>query len=182
MARKISATSSEEVRTKPQLLGAAGSGTNIPSLSSGLVTHRSSRHLGVESGVLQLGVTEQRLDDADVDAVLQQMRGEAVAQRMRPNPLVDARCPRRLDDDPVQLSGADRLACMLAWKQPALGMHHALLPTDLPPLAQQGEHIRREHGVAILPAFAAFDPEQHALAVDVTDLEGRDLGKRRPAP
>ena len=26
------------------------------------------------------------------------------------------------------------------------------------------------------PPFAAFDPEQHALAVDVADLEGRDLG------
>jgi hypothetical protein len=60
---------------------------------------------------------------------------------------------------------------MLAWKQPALGIHHALLPADLPPLAQQGEHIRREHGVAILPAFATLDPKQHALAVDVADLE-----------
>src|ERR1019366_2057237 len=30
--------------------------------------HRSRRHLGVEGGVLQLGVAEQRLDDADVDA------------------------------------------------------------------------------------------------------------------
>ena len=130
-----------------------------------------SRHLGVEGGVLQLGVAEQRLDDADVDAVLQQVRGKAVAQRMRSNPLGDVRCARRLDDDPVQLPGADRLACMLAWKQPALGVHHALLPADLPPLAQQGEHIRREHGVAILPAFATFDPEQHALAVDVADLE-----------
>ena len=41
--------------------------------------HRTSRHLGVEGGGVQLGVTEQRLNDADVDAVLQQMRGEAVA-------------------------------------------------------------------------------------------------------
>jgi hypothetical protein len=49
-------------------------------------------------------------------------------------------------------------------------MHHTLLPADLPPLAQQGEHICREHGVAILSAFAAFDPEQHALAVDVADV------------
>ena len=63
-------------------------------------------------------------------------------KRMRPDPLGDVGRSRRLDDDPVQLPGADRLACMLAWKQPALGVHHALLPADLPPLAQQGEHIR----------------------------------------
>jgi hypothetical protein len=138
--------------------------------------HRPCRHLGVEGGGVQLDVAEQRLNDANVDAVLQQVRGEAVPQRMRPNPLGDVRCARRLDDDPVQLPGADRLAGMLAWKQPALGVHHALLPADLPPLTQQGEHILREHRVAILPAFATFDPEQHALAIDVADLEGRDLG------
>jgi hypothetical protein len=28
-------------------------------------------------------------------------------------------------------------------------MHHALLVPDLPPLAQQGEQICREHGIAI---------------------------------
>ena len=43
MARKISATSSEEVRTKPQPSVAVGSGANIPSLSSGLVTARTVR-------------------------------------------------------------------------------------------------------------------------------------------
>jgi hypothetical protein len=83
---------------------------------------------------------------------------------MRANPLGDVGRPRRLDDDPMQLSGADRLAGMLAGKQPAFGVHHALAPADLPPLAQQGEHVGREHGVAILPAFATLDPEQHALA------------------
>ncbi|NIJ35293.1 hypothetical protein FHS98_003697 [Sphingomonas oligoaromativorans] len=32
---------------------------------------------------------EQDLDDADVDAVFQQMRGKAVAQRMRADPFGD---------------------------------------------------------------------------------------------
>lgn len=45
--------------------------------------HRARRHLGVEGGVLQLGVTEQRLDNADIDAVFQKMGGEAVPQGMR---------------------------------------------------------------------------------------------------
>ena len=49
------------------------------------------------------GVAEQGLDDADIDAVLQQMRRETVAQRVRPDPLGDLRRLRRLDDDPVQV-------------------------------------------------------------------------------
>ena len=34
-------------------------------------------------------MAEQCLDDADIDAVLEQMGGEAVAQRMRSDALVD---------------------------------------------------------------------------------------------
>ncbi len=45
--------------------------------------HRAGRHPGVERRVVQLGVTEQRLDDADVDAVLEKVGGEAVPQGMR---------------------------------------------------------------------------------------------------
>src|SRR3546814_10425367 len=41
------------------------------------------RHPGVERGVLQLGMAEQRLDDADVDAILEQVRGEASPEQNR---------------------------------------------------------------------------------------------------
>ena len=119
---------------------------------------------------------EQDLDDADVDAVLQQVGGEAVAQRVRADPLGDVGCACRLDDDAVKLPGADRLQGMLAGKQPAVAMHHALLAAGLPPLAQQDQQIRREQGVAVSSALAALDPDQHALAVDVLDLQRRDLG------
>src|SRR5690606_3092301 len=50
---------------------------------TGYGPYRAGRHLGVEGGVLQLGVAEQRRNDADIDAVLQQVRGKAVAQRVR---------------------------------------------------------------------------------------------------
>ena len=36
----------------------------------------------------------------------------------------------------------------------------------LPPGAQAFEQDRRQHGVAILTAFALFDAQRHALAVD----------------
>ena len=63
--------------------------------------HRPGRDLGVEGGAVQLGVPEQDLDDPDVGAVLQQVGGEAVAQRVRPDPLGDVgglRPPRRRCD------------------------------------------------------------------------------------
>ena len=44
---------------------------------------------GIERGGVELGVPEQYLDDADVDVLFQQMRGEAVAQRVRRHPLPD---------------------------------------------------------------------------------------------
>src|SRR3954447_4494767 len=53
--------------------------------------HRARRHLGVECGRLEPGMAEQGLDDADIDAVFQQMRREAVPQRVRPDPLGDLR-------------------------------------------------------------------------------------------
>ena len=81
---------------------------------------------------------EQDLDDADVDAVLQQVGREAVAQRVRPDPLGDVRGLRRLDDDAMELPGADRLHRVLAREQPAVAVHHALLPPDLPPLRAAG--------------------------------------------
>jgi hypothetical protein len=49
---------------------------------------RAGRHLGIAGRRLQTVVTEQGLDDANVGAALQQMRGEAVPQRVHRHPLV----------------------------------------------------------------------------------------------
>src|SRR5271168_5196444 len=47
---------------------------------------------------------------------------------------------------------------------------------DLPPIAQQLQQLRREHDKAILLPLALLDAEQHALVVDVGDLQRDDLG------
>jgi hypothetical protein len=58
----------------------------------------------------------------------------SVAQCVRTDPLGDVGGVRRLDDDPIELPRTDRLHCVLPRKQPAVAVHHAMLPPDLPPL------------------------------------------------
>ena len=84
--------------------------------------HRARCHLGVEGSVLQLGVTEQRLDNADIDAVFQKMGGKAVPQCVWADAPGNLGRMRRLDHDAIELSGADRLERVLARKQPAVAV------------------------------------------------------------
>src|ERR1700758_3437005 len=119
----MSATSNE-ART------ASAGGCDLSSLEhaklverAGHGAHRSGRDLGVEGGVVQLRVPKQDLDDADIDTVFEKMGGETVAQRVRSNPLCDLRRLCRLDDDAMELPGADRLHGVLSRKQPPVAMH-----------------------------------------------------------
>lgn len=56
-------------------------------------------------------------------------------------------------------------------EQPANGVHHALLPVNRPPLAQQAKQVGEQESVAISPAFAALDPQEYKPAVNIADLE-----------
>ena len=47
--------------------------------------------LGVACRGIELFVSEQHLDEADIDLLLQEMGGEAMAQRVQRNAFVDAR-------------------------------------------------------------------------------------------
>ena len=121
-------------------------------------------------------MAEQDLDDADVDAVLEQVRGEAVPQRVRADVLGE---PSRLGgglDDAAELTCRDRPDRVLTGEQPSARPHDALLPALLPPGPQQGELAGRKQGLAMPASLAALDHNQHALAVDVADLERCHLG------
>src|SRR3546814_4075187 len=63
--------------------------------------------LRVEGRRVYLGVAEQDLDDADVDAIFEKMGGETVPQRVRSDPLVDVRGLGGLDDDAVELARSE---------------------------------------------------------------------------
>ena len=59
-----------------------------------------------------------------------------------------------------------------ARKQIAARQHLALGPGVAPPGAQPLEQDRRQQRVAILLALALLDAQEHALAVNVADLQG----------
>jgi hypothetical protein len=84
-------------------------------------------------------MAEQGLDDADVDAVLQQVGGEAVPQRVRADVLGQVRRDRRRLDHAAELAGGDGLGRVLTGEQPSAGPHDALSPALLPPGPEQGE-------------------------------------------
>src|ERR1700752_678958 len=70
----------------------------------------------------------------------------------------------------IELARGHRLGRIAARKQPPSR------PRCLPPGPQQVEQVWRYHDVTILAAFALLDADDHALAVDVGDLERDHLG------
>src|SRR3954469_5311411 len=130
---------------------------------------------GVEGGGVELPVPEQDLDHPDVGVALQEMRREAVAERVHRDALVELGGLGRSVAGPVELTRGDRLGGLLAGEEPAA---RALHP---PPLPQQVEEVGREHREAVLAPLALLDPDQHAGAVDVCDFEVGDLGDAQAA-
>src|SRR4029077_5300007 len=104
---------------------------------------------------LQLVVTQQRLDNSNIGAALEQVGREAVAQRVQRHGLLDTGRVGRLVKQAAQLAGGHRLAAPVAGKQPAFGHGCCGIVTRaacLPPLAQQTERLRRQHDIAV-PRF-----------------------------
>jgi hypothetical protein len=115
-------------------------------------------------------MTEQHLDDADIDVLLEQVGGEAVPQGVQRDALVDVRHLGGGVAGAVELARGHRLGRIAAGEQPTSG------PRGLPPGPQQVEQARREHDVTVLAAFALLDADDHALAVDIGDLERDHFG------
>lgn len=104
-------------------------------------------------------------------------------QGMRPYALGDACCLGCFDDDAMQLPDADRLEIMLPGKQLSITMDLALPVADLPATAQEAQEVIGKHGITILSALAALDPQQHAFAVHTSRTLSIDTSAtRRPAP
>src|SRR5262249_6706471 len=115
------------------------------------------------------------LDDADVDALLEQVSGEAVPQGIQRDAIVDLRHLGGGVTGTIELARGHRLRRIAAGEQPAPR------PRRLPPGSQQVEQVWREHDAMVLAAFALLDVDDHALAVDVEEMANDEsLDSNRP--
>jgi hypothetical protein len=115
--------------------------------------------------LVKLGMAEQNLDHTNIDVLFQKMGGKAVSQRVQGDTLLDVGHMDRGMAGAVELARRHRLHRITARKQPAPWV------SCLPPGAQKREEVRRQHDIAIFAALALLDADQHALAVNVGDLE-----------
>src|SRR6201992_1686359 len=90
---------------------------------AGHLADRVDRDAGVERRRVELLVSEQNFDDADIGLFLKEVGGEAVPQRMNADTLGDAGTPRRQANDPMQLAGS-HVSPAVAGKQPGLTGRH----------------------------------------------------------
>src|SRR5262252_2154617 len=103
------------------------------------------------------------------------MSGKAMAKRVRVDGRVEARTlsgsvtrmPNRFRVDRVI-----RRMPTVAGKEPVAGFS----PQPAPVLAQFLEQLGAEHDIPVFAAFSSLDVNHHALAVDIADLQARQLG------
>ena len=126
-------------------------------------------HVGVNLRGAETGMSEQDLDDADVDAALEQVRGEAVAERVRPKMGIKATLiPRREE------GGTCRGIGQVGQQTPA-GKEPSGAAVRLPDLAehlQDGFGQRQDSFLVTL----ADDAEPHLLGIDRRDGQDDRLG------
>jgi hypothetical protein len=107
-------------------------------------------------------MSQQDLDNADVHATLEHVRGEAVPERVRPKPLVEAALVPRLDESGPR-GGVGQVG-----NQTPTGKKPAPAAMDLPDLA---EHLEDRVGQGENPLLVSLpdDAEKHLLRVDRRD-------------
>ena len=120
----------------------------------------------------------------ELGAVFQHVSGEAVAQGVNRDPLAEARRSRRFPADGLQRLGVHVVAFAPSGEEPVL--RRGVLPLSgrapgAPPAAQHFQQAGREHGIAVLLAFALPYPDEHAFGIDIAYFQGHDLGDAQAA-
>src|SRR5882762_11949490 len=131
------------------------------------------REMQVDRRLLKVTMTEQHLDGTQVGAGFEQMRSKAVAQSVGMDMLVlkTGAFGRLLTGVPENLGG-DRMTRRMpsvAGEQPIGGLAFQPAPVD----AQRIEQLGTEHDITVLAPLASPDMNDHALAVDIADLQVR---------
>src|ERR1700674_1060099 len=125
------------------------------------------REMQIEGGLFEITMPQQHLDGTQIRARFQQMRGEAVAQRVRMHTIRKASPPRSSSASLVDHLGSDGLIAgmtTLARKHP----YARFSSQPVPMLPEFVEQLGAEEHIAVFAAFTALDVDHHALTVDVT--------------
>src|SRR6195256_4179120 len=130
----------------------------------------------IERRGVELGVPQQDLNHPDIGVLFQKMRRKAVTEGVRGHRLADLGHPGRGIAGTPELARRHRVDRVHSGKQPPLWTRRVV------PGAQQLEQMRRKHHVSVLVTFALFDPDHHALAVDVGYLQRNHLGHAQSGP
>jgi len=139
---------------------------------------------GITGRRIELVVAQNRLDQTNIQALLEKMGGKGVPERMQRHRFLDARRFGGLVEQPRQLTRGERLAAPPAGKQPALLQRHAFIVPrgpHLPPLPQQIKNFGRQHDMTVLAALGLHDADDLELAVDVANLEAASLARAQSA-
>ena len=127
----------------------------------------------IDRRFLKVAMSQQHLDGAQVGTGFEQMRGKAVAQSVGMDALVlkAGAFGGLLTGVPENLGG-DRMTRgmpSVAGEQPIGGLAFQPAPVD----AQGIEQLGAEHDITVLASLASPDMNDHALAVDIADLQVR---------
>src|SRR5215471_10599062 len=138
---------------------------------------------GVERRRIELLVSEQHLDDADIGLLLQKMGGKAVPQRVNTDTLGNAGALGCHANEPVELAPTHVLS-PVAGEQPGLaGMHPPLLTRGAPPFTQYIEISSRlgermtYRSFLPLPCSTRMTIRSLSMSVSLSDTTSDD---RRP--
>src|SRR5260370_39849385 len=127
----------------------------------------------IDCRLLKVAMSQQHLNGSQVGTGFEQMRGKAVAQSVGMDTLVlkTGTFGGLLTGVPENLGG-DRMTRRMpsvAGEQPIGGLAFQPAPVD----AQCLEQLGTEHDITVLASLASPDMNDHALAVDVADLQVR---------
>ena len=123
-------------------------------------------HVQIGARGVEMGMTEQPLHHGDLDACLQQMRGEGMAQGMDA-----ALAPQARALDGVIINALPGGIDHRLFRR-ARGGEEPVLRAEPPPvLPQLGEQAEREQGVTILPSLALDDANLLAGGIEMLGLE-----------
>lgn len=99
---------------------------------------------------------KQHLYDPDVGSRFQKMGGKAMPQGPDRDFFIQPCCFRSFEADMIDRFPRNRTIGIAAREKQVGGT------SDFPVCAQQIKQVRRKHYVAILPAFALIDANEHA--------------------